>query len=328
MAETEKKAAVQRSVDTSTVIAQEVERQVLCYLGSNTEGYRNFLEKLLGHLKVAFLALVSAITVLFIFLNVKTVKDVERLATSETSGAIDRIVTKEFLERRIASKIETEVNDAMVPAKQLIDQKVETEVANAINEAASKNWEEVLNAQANQIQALKAEEIMFFPAGTIVPWDRVVRDEAGRASGRLRELPPGWKVCDGTNGTPDLTGLFLRGDAQSGERGGQDRASTGTVNSGIDLNSHKHQLPINNWSNVGGYSVGAPFGLGNRPSGDAHFVAIPAQGKQYSGQYKLSDTVHRVDLNQHTHSVDIVPAYYTVIFIMKTEPPRKGKDQQ
>lgn len=37
------------------------------------------------------------------------------------------------------------------------------------------------------------------PKGTIVAWDGSV------------ELPRGWKVCDGTQGTPDLRNRFLRG---------------------------------------------------------------------------------------------------------------------
>lgn len=29
--------------------------------------------------------------------------------------------------------------------------------------------------------------------------------------GTKRDIPPGWKLCDGTNDTPDLRGRFLRG---------------------------------------------------------------------------------------------------------------------
>lgn len=38
------------------------------------------------------------------------------------------------------------------------------------------------------------------PPGSIIPW-----------FGRLRDLPEGWHVCDGTNGTPDLRDRFIVG---------------------------------------------------------------------------------------------------------------------
>ena len=39
-----------------------------------------------------------------------------------------------------------------------------------------------------------------FPVGTIIPY-----------AGDLSKIPYGWHVCDGTNGTPDLSGHFLEG---------------------------------------------------------------------------------------------------------------------
>ena len=38
------------------------------------------------------------------------------------------------------------------------------------------------------------------PIGTILPY-----------TGDLNKIPRGWVLCDGTNGTPDLTGRFLEG---------------------------------------------------------------------------------------------------------------------
>lgn len=39
-----------------------------------------------------------------------------------------------------------------------------------------------------------------FPIGTIIPY-----------AGDLSKIPYGWHVCDGTNGTPDLSERFLEG---------------------------------------------------------------------------------------------------------------------
>lgn len=39
-----------------------------------------------------------------------------------------------------------------------------------------------------------------FPVGTIIPY-----------AGDLSKIPYGWHLCDGTNGTPNLSGRFLEG---------------------------------------------------------------------------------------------------------------------
>lgn len=43
--------------------------------------------------------------------------------------------------------------------------------------------------------------------------------------------PPGWRICDGTNGTPDLRGLFLRGHNRNRTDGWQDPAGDRSWNS-------------------------------------------------------------------------------------------------
>jgi hypothetical protein len=39
----------------------------------------------------------------------------------------------------------------------------------------------------------------FFPVGTIIMYN-------GQS-----EIPPGWKICDGSNGTPNLVDRFVKG---------------------------------------------------------------------------------------------------------------------
>lgn len=39
-----------------------------------------------------------------------------------------------------------------------------------------------------------------WPVGTIIPW-----------SGAIADIPPGWFLCDGTAGTPDLRDRFIVG---------------------------------------------------------------------------------------------------------------------
>nr|DAU17932.1 MAG TPA: short tail fiber protein [Bacteriophage sp.] len=47
------------------------------------------------------------------------------------------------------------------------------------------------------------------PTGTIVMF-----------SGLASNIPSGWHICDGTNGTPNLIGKFIKASNTSGETGG------------------------------------------------------------------------------------------------------------
>lgn len=80
------------------------------------------------------------------------------------------------------------------------------------------------------------------PSGIIVGW-----------AGTLDDVPDGWEVCDGSNGTPDLTDAFIVGAGNNyavGDQGGQDSVtltesqipshSHGDGNLATDNDSHSH----------------------------------------------------------------------------------------
>lgn len=63
--------------------------------------------------------------------------------------------------------------------------------------------------QGGRIASLEAGRFYdLVPSGTIMLWTRP-----------LAEIPQGWAVCDGTNGTPDLTGLTIIGAALGADPG-------------------------------------------------------------------------------------------------------------
>ncbi len=90
-----------------------------------------------------------------------------------------------------------------------------------------------LTVSGAALEALIAElrksiQLSSVPVGTVIAWrptpDRV---EAGQVV-----PPPGWAVCDGANGTPDLRGRFIRGTSkppEAFEKGGSETHSHGAT---------------------------------------------------------------------------------------------------
>ena len=91
------------------------------------------------------------------------------------------------------------------------------------------------------------------PVGTIVLW-----------SGSAGNIPDGWKLCDGSNNTPDLRGRFVvghhpdDGDYAVGKTGGEKRH---TLSVG-EMPSHNHNVDVSIWGYTGArgdyWEVAAP----------------------------------------------------------------------
>jgi hypothetical protein len=93
--------------------------------------------------------------------------------------------------------------------------------------------------------AYMAENVLSIPRGIIVMW-----------SGRIADIPSGWALCDGTNGTPNLRDKFIVGAGSSyavGNTGGE-AMHTLTV---AEMPAHNHangdyryllRAAINDWT--------------------------------------------------------------------------------
>jgi hypothetical protein len=88
------------------------------------------------------------------------------------------------------------------------------------------------------------------PPGAIVMW-----------SGRLDAIPVGWRLCDGSQGTPDLRSRFVVGAGAGyavGATGGADQVTL----TAAQMPSHNHGYSDIYWSEVSGW-VDVPGGVGN-----------------------------------------------------------------
>jgi hypothetical protein len=123
----------------------------------------------------------------------------------------------------------------------------------------------------------------FAPTGIITLW-----------SGSLAAIPPGWALCDGTNGTPDLRERFIVG-VTTGEAPG----TTG----GADTHSHTVAAHTHAWSDTsGGPSNTTQAGVSDAAASDSH-------------THGFSGTTSSDSAN--AGSASHLPPYYELAFIMK-----------
>ena len=123
-----------------------------------------------------------------------------------------------------------------------------------------------------------------FPEGTILPY-----------TGDLAKIPHGWVLCDGNNGTPDLTGRFLEGT----------KTTTGQF--------HEAGLPeisgaFKQWKFAGAngsfYNSGSWGGAQTKDGGGDPTYKVEFRASRSNSIYGKSNTVQ--------------PPSYTVFYIMKT----------
>lgn len=150
------------------------------------------------------------------------------------------------------------------------------------------------------------------PTGVIVMW-----------SGSVATVPSGWALCDGTAGTPDLTGRFVvHADADTGgtyapgDTGGADSVTLDATQipghthtfsaSTSSAGSHSHTVPISTTASAGGPSIATSSTVANATettsSAGAHTHSVSGTTSSTGGG------------GNHENR----PPYYALAYIMKT----------
>jgi hypothetical protein len=138
-------------------------------------------------------------------------------------------------------------------------------------QATSATWKS-LDAMASGIVTHVQPELTgagSMPVGTILHYDGAGiasadtrTEDVGYKAGDTVGQMPGWRVCNGQSGTPDLRGLFLRGGSTSGVASGSN-----------DTPSHPHTnnlaVPDHSASTTGSEGTGATGSAGTGATGAA-----------------------------------------------------------
>ena len=151
------------------------------------------------------------------------------------------------------------------------------------------------------------------PSGIITMW-----------SGSTSDVPDGWALCDGNNGTPNLTDRFVIGAGNSYEVGatggsasgvtGQADGETGPASGNTGATTlTTDQIPSHTHGYSGSYSESGSTLY--RAAKNTSKFQTDATGGGQSHTHTLNAHTHT--LNSHTHTVDALPPYYALCYIMK-----------
>jgi hypothetical protein len=153
------------------------------------------------------------------------------------------------------------------------------------------------------------------PSGLIAMW-----------AGVLANIPNGWHLCDGLNGTPDLRSKFIKGSAAGAESGVTGGAASVSYtpqgsNSGAAVSAHSGTAVADHPSHTHtGASAGTTPKLftSNTSSGVPGISGGPSVTLTHTVTQPANHTVTQPTFAGTQASIATEPPYYSLAFIMKT----------
>jgi hypothetical protein len=145
----------------------------------------------------------------------------------------------------------------------------------------------------------------YVPSGGIIMW-----------SGSVATIPSGWFICDGTNGTPDLTGSFVvHADADSG--GTYDVGDTGgSADAIVVAHTHTYSGTTNTTgAHTHTYQMKAITG-GAAGGGDALNLGLGVYNTSSAGDHSHTFSGTTASTGSSGTGANL-PPYYALAYIMK-----------
>jgi hypothetical protein len=161
-------------------------------------------------------------------------------------------------------------------------------------------------SEAREVKVVPDLAERLVPAGTITAW-----------SGSLVDIPTGWVLCDGQNGTPDLRDRFVLGAGSSEQPHAKGEADTHTHTVGplsqtfptSDDGQHTHGMPTQ-W-------YARNFGGGDYTAIDTNGTFSTGTQTQAAGQHRHNVTVSFPAFLSGPNTSGVRPRWYALAYIMK-----------
>lgn len=151
------------------------------------------------------------------------------------------------------------------------------------------------------------------PVGSIIIW-----------SGAANAIPEGWRLCNGTNGTPDLRDRFILG--AGGDQNPNDAGGNELLESPITIQNggaHKHTLAGAVTGNAQTGVTVTPASVGKVDAGGSarNVPRAPFTTNDPGHNHTLEDT-ETAESGTHTHNVTVdqeklLPPFFALCYIMK-----------
>jgi len=148
------------------------------------------------------------------------------------------------------------------------------------------------------------------PAGVIVMW-----------SGAITAIPSGWAICDGNNGTPNLTDRFIihadsdaGGTRDVGDSGGANTTTIAEANLPAHVHTmvHDHAVNCDNAASVATTPAGNVMG----PASDTVYDPAP-DGSSVMDSEMIADYTGNTGSVGSGTAVSTIPKFYALAMIMK-----------
>jgi microcystin-dependent protein len=150
-------------------------------------------------------------------------------------------------------------------------------------------------------------------------------------SGSVVSIPTGWSLCDGTNGTPDLRGRFIVGAGGAYAPAATGGAATDAITTSSE-GAHTHSGATGGTSltvdQMPAHTHNVGYRGSNASSSGADIDFITEQGSpNLDGQVATTSagsgnahthTISSDGAHTHTATVDTLPPYYALCYIMYT----------
>lgn len=161
-----------------------------------------------------------------------------------------------------------------------------------------------------------------------------LKGEIKMFNGLVADIPDGWHICDGTEGTPDLTDKFIKAGLVAGELGGAENGEITLASENVPDHTHDIDLSFDtssfsSTSVVEGSSI-VDFVVDEGGSSNYCLYTGKKGGENYSISRIGSEVASTLDGGTaeitagsgavgggEITPVNIEPPYYTLIFIMK-----------